>query len=328
MASRGPNYKFEPTAPGNWYNYNRYGYCLNNPLMYNDPSGEIIGFLLAIWAGNYLINSVAYAINNNTSLKTAFKATPIVGGVGFSPTGFVTGQSNMGFSHPQLDAHLAVKNEIRVSRELDNFIAANRMGESITSGNLAYQNAMVSEGIRNSVSMLPPAGQGPNWVPQGQGGSLGGWAAVAKDAASELYYSEKFGTWMGKNFTLYKQTWGGNGVTGGKLKFAKKTSTGIKIGGYAIAAYNAYSVNEQYRNGEISNGWMVTEQISNVYSTFGGLYGAAWGLGWELGRTITNTEWYQEAKFNFWYNYWESKVGSPSQSNENMWIYFYQNYKP
>lgn len=143
-------------APGNWYNYNRYGYCYNNPLMYNDPSGEIIGSLLAIWAGNYLINSVAYAINNNTSLKTAFKATPIVGGVGFSPTGFVTGQSNMGFSHPQLDAHLAVKNEMRVSRELDNFIAANRMGESITSGNLAYQNAMVSEGIRNSGNMGYP----------------------------------------------------------------------------------------------------------------------------------------------------------------------------
>jgi len=117
-------------APGNWYNYNRYGYCYNNPLIYNDPSGEIIGFLLAIWAGNYLINSVAYAINNNTSLKTAFKATPIVGGVGFSPTGFVTGQSNMGFSHPQLDAHLAVKNEMRVSKELDTFIAATNGGGS------------------------------------------------------------------------------------------------------------------------------------------------------------------------------------------------------
>ncbi|WP_157666454.1 RHS repeat domain-containing protein [Alkalitalea saponilacus] len=28
-------------APGNWFNYNRYGYCLNNPLIYNDPSGYI-----------------------------------------------------------------------------------------------------------------------------------------------------------------------------------------------------------------------------------------------------------------------------------------------
>jgi hypothetical protein len=27
-------------APGNWLNYNRYTYCLNNPLIYTDPSGE------------------------------------------------------------------------------------------------------------------------------------------------------------------------------------------------------------------------------------------------------------------------------------------------
>ena len=26
-------------APGSWMNYNRYAYCLNNPLMYSDPSG-------------------------------------------------------------------------------------------------------------------------------------------------------------------------------------------------------------------------------------------------------------------------------------------------
>ena len=28
-------------APGNWLNYNRYGYCLNNPLIYTDPDGEL-----------------------------------------------------------------------------------------------------------------------------------------------------------------------------------------------------------------------------------------------------------------------------------------------
>ncbi len=29
-------------APSNWVNYNRYGYALNNPLLYNDPDGEFI----------------------------------------------------------------------------------------------------------------------------------------------------------------------------------------------------------------------------------------------------------------------------------------------
>jgi hypothetical protein len=133
---------------------------------------------------------------------------------------------------------------------------------------------------------------------------------------------------MGKNFKLYKQTWGGNGFTGGKYKFAKKASTGLKVTGWALGAYNAYKVDEQYRNGEIETAWMLAEQGSNAYSTFGGLYGAAWGIGWELGRAVTNTGWYQEAKFNFYYNYWESKVGAPSQANENLWFYFFQNYQP
>ncbi|MBO7499362.1 MAG: hypothetical protein J6T64_09290, partial [Bacteroidaceae bacterium] len=32
-------------SDGNWLNYNRYAYCLNNPLKYTDPSGEIVWFI-------------------------------------------------------------------------------------------------------------------------------------------------------------------------------------------------------------------------------------------------------------------------------------------
>jgi RHS repeat-associated protein len=35
-------------APGNAQNYNRYSYCLNNPLMFTDPSGEFIWFVPVI----------------------------------------------------------------------------------------------------------------------------------------------------------------------------------------------------------------------------------------------------------------------------------------
>ncbi|WP_304518300.1 RHS repeat domain-containing protein, partial [Candidatus Symbiothrix dinenymphae] len=35
-------------APGDWLNYNRYAYCMNNPFKYTDPSGEIAWFIPVI----------------------------------------------------------------------------------------------------------------------------------------------------------------------------------------------------------------------------------------------------------------------------------------
>ncbi|WP_228412652.1 RHS repeat-associated core domain-containing protein [Chryseobacterium sp. SC28] len=40
--------------PYNTQNYNKYGYVMNNPLMYNDPNGEFIWFLPAIWAATHV----------------------------------------------------------------------------------------------------------------------------------------------------------------------------------------------------------------------------------------------------------------------------------
>lgn len=41
-------------APGNSQNFNRYSYCLNNPLKYNDPSGEFWWLLYCTEAGYQL----------------------------------------------------------------------------------------------------------------------------------------------------------------------------------------------------------------------------------------------------------------------------------
>ncbi|WP_337084789.1 RHS repeat-associated core domain-containing protein [Elizabethkingia anophelis] len=42
--------------PNNTQNYNKYGYVLNNPLMYNDPNGEFLFFAaLAAWIGSKLL---------------------------------------------------------------------------------------------------------------------------------------------------------------------------------------------------------------------------------------------------------------------------------
>jgi hypothetical protein len=183
---------------------------------------------------------------------------------------------------------------------------------------------IIGGGIR---SIYVNQGLGVGDDASGQGGP--GWEAyvgAAASTASEMYYSKTFGTWMGKNFKMYKQTWGGNGVTGGKNKFGKTTSNAIKWGGRALGAWNAYSIQRDYAAGEMGTGWMMAEQGTNAVSIFGGIYGAAWGVGWELGRAITTIDAYQEFKFNFWYNRMENAIGPPSPLNEGMWYDFFNNY--
>jgi RHS repeat-associated protein len=48
-------------APDNTQNYNRFSYCVNNPLMYTDPSGEIIPELIQFgvsFISNYISNGI------------------------------------------------------------------------------------------------------------------------------------------------------------------------------------------------------------------------------------------------------------------------------
>lgn len=79
-------------------NYNKYGYVLNNPLMYNDPSGEFFAFLglgVLFWkaviigaAVGLASYTVGLAVTGNMwqwSLGGALKAT-LFGGVGGAVT--------------------------------------------------------------------------------------------------------------------------------------------------------------------------------------------------------------------------------------------------
>ena len=133
---------------------------------------------------------------------------------------------------------------------------------------------------------------------------------------------------MGKNYKVYQQSWSGNQYTGGKNKYGKRMSNMWKWVGRGIGAINAYDNWNEHTQGRLENDRYYIEQISNAFSTFGGPTGGAWSIGWEAGRVLTRTDWYQERKYNFFYDQWERRYGEPSSSNEWIWNYFYQNYKP
>ncbi|MGB5436845.1 MAG: hypothetical protein WBM98_13205, partial [Maribacter sp.] len=82
------------------------------------------------------------------------------------------GQQNMGFSNSQLDAHLAVKNEMRISSELDAFAASQSgMGiayESIRGFDSGFLDGF-GAGFGSTVDFFSSLGTTQGWKDLGQG---------------------------------------------------------------------------------------------------------------------------------------------------------------
>lgn len=75
---------------------------------------------------------------------------------------------------------------------------------------------------------------------------------TASDAASELFYSERYGTWLGKDGKLRKMRVNGNQYTGGKIKYAKKWSYRYGyISKFAIG-YTLKDIWDGYKDGQNS----------------------------------------------------------------------------
>jgi RHS repeat-associated protein len=52
-------------APDNWLNYNRYAYCLNNPLIYTDPDGEWAWLIFAVYGAWQMGLQAGFAAESN-----------------------------------------------------------------------------------------------------------------------------------------------------------------------------------------------------------------------------------------------------------------------
>ncbi|EJL70148.1 RHS repeat-associated core domain-containing protein [Chryseobacterium populi] len=81
--------------PTNTQNYNKYGYVMNNPMMYNDPSGEFWGWFIGAIVGSYL-SGVQANHGNWNPVKWDWKSTwgAVVGGA-FAGAALGQGISNI-----------------------------------------------------------------------------------------------------------------------------------------------------------------------------------------------------------------------------------------
>jgi RHS repeat-associated protein len=352
--------------PEHTQGYNRYTYALNNPLIITDPSGNnpaiiamiaysaIVGGLSSAENGDGFLQGfgvgaatgalsygVGAAIGPVVSGSTAWANmanaginTAIAGGITYGTDALV---NNTAFNWKAYGLNIATSMAMagltyQKPAVQSQSISLVDLEDAGLQSELGSGYGMSSEKPKKRSYYYNPPKNKSKFdfsVNNAQGGGGPGWevyVGTATSIISEMYYSKTYGTWMGKNFKMYKQTWGGNGVAGGKNKFGKSTSNAIKWGGRIVGAYSGYKTIEQRVNGEIGTGWMFAELGTTGVSTFGGLYGAAWGVGWELGRAVTTLDAYQEFKFNFWYNRMENAIGPPSSINEGMWYDFFNNY--
>ena len=309
--------------PFNTQNFNRYGYVLNNPLLYIDPTGEYgeEGLTPNQQRGlGGLLGSLGYTIKENwPEIKDWIGRNAKSTGQWFEKQGRSVGQwfsKQYNSIKEWFQGNNATQRVVITTRAEFNTYVSNAVGTLMQNPrnqfapyqnqSAPYQNQFVSQ-----------EGKAPGWEI---------YAGALTTIGNELYYSETYGTWMGKNFKIYKQNWGGNGITGGKNKFAKTTAKKISRVGNALGILNAVFIELERRNGEISSTQSILEQGTNAFSTFGGIPGLAWAIGWELGRFTIGMEWYQESTYRYWYNHWEKRYGKPSESNEYFWNYFYENY--
>jgi len=76
--------------------FNRYSYCLNNPLIYSDPNGEILVPILIGAAISVITNGINNTVNDHPFFQGAGKAA-LIGGIG-GAFSFGIGQAAMGMS--------------------------------------------------------------------------------------------------------------------------------------------------------------------------------------------------------------------------------------
>ena len=261
--------------------YNRYAYCLYNPLRYIDSSGYRITDPPHT---NVVINYVTSEGDVSNDLKRLLNFYGITD---------VTHATSDGYSG----------GTIRWSE--GNYEYTYSYGSDINEGTLSCQYVgdyninynYPSFNTSESSYSIPQ----PN-LPGNGGGCAAGIATATGTGASigaEMFYSDTFKTWRGKNGKLYSHSWNGNQHTGGKLSYGMKNRDIMRKFGYAASACNALILAYDFYNKDISPYELTIEGGSLVLSICGGPWGIAWGIGWELGRFITTTKAYQEFKASF-----------------------------
>lgn len=285
--------------PFNTQNYNRYGYVLNNPLKYTDPSGEFWNVLFG-----YLFTAyVTGAYSSGGELNPAkWNSTAIVNigarGLSFGATTVVTNFTNNYLDNYNKPPELGIS-AIGTGNNTHPFVNNNDYSfvndpnnryedndNSVMNGNLATVGSLLGgvSGAMNELSFVKFHNAAP----------LGSFAVNYN--GSLRYWSDTF--------------YGGTraNISNSLVQSAKNSSSSLKLaskfGGYANTAgsyIGYYGAAENLVKGDYYG--FVREGAANytgirIAAARGNIAGIGWTIGWNiLGPWITNTEAYNSFFF-------------------------------
>ena len=225
------------TDAGNWLDYNRYGYCLNNPFRYTDPSGY------TWWAenGNMVISTTASIIVGGVvAIATAGTGVPamIASGIAAGAAGGFTGGA------------------------VGTAIAGGSFNDAMKAGLQGAAIGVFSGAFGGAAGGLAATAVG-NAIGSSFGGFLGGALQGAAGGAAGGFVGGSLNAWMsGASF--------GDGLLAGLKGAGMGALAGGVIGGVARGIYdhrNGYSFVDGSKVDEFVVGSGQYEELANGYNS-------------------------------------------------------------
>ncbi|MDL2262234.1 FG-GAP-like repeat-containing protein [Bacteroidales bacterium OttesenSCG-928-I21] len=236
-------------APGNAQNYNRYSYCLNNPLKFTDPSGEFI---------QYIIGAVVGGVNG-------YMMADATGHKGWNKFWYTLGGAAIGAATAGIGTAISSS----VSGAGGVILAGTAAGAVNAGGFNTLSNAANGNNLASGLGRSMIFGGVSGAAGSGISGAIGGgWGAFAGGTVSNL-------TNQGLNFMAYKNGYIDN------FKFSWVSP--LLSGGLSAGIYHI-NLSYHYKSGDIkaATGWSYKQFAKNMTYTQRSMF-------WNTeAKTITN----------------------------------------
>jgi RHS repeat-associated protein len=286
--------------PESTQNFNRYTYCLNNPLKFSDPSGyifkpkeELDPPLYYYSSGCAPLGAFSYNGADIRYYETHTFVSDNNGGgqwvANSDVAEYIWNSDNGGRWSPNGNAYTFSSSD-----------EAMAWGIEYTDENNAWSNTYFGSKEATFLNYFNEAYSGnlllacldPGDDPEKKSMDILTFIfSSISDGSEQVMFSNSFNTWMGKDFKIRSQNWGGNGATGGKISFSRSNAKGLDIFGKTLGYYGLWNSLSDGINGKTNVLQTGANAASDLFGIYGGIFGASWSFGWEAGKLWGPSKW-------------------------------------